>query len=104
MNTTTTSEGAVTSVGQPGLTARESDPVTMGWMVGAPPSPDKLIRFSDNSFLRFPQSRWSFSNMRQFLPTKVVRRGSAPSIPFPRAERDDLDRVTFQPIGATESM
>jgi CubicO group peptidase (beta-lactamase class C family) len=42
--------------------------------------------------------------MRQFLPTKVVRRGSVPSIPFPRAERDDLDRVAFRPIGAAESM
>lgn len=104
MNTTTTNEGAITSVDQPVLTARESDPVTMGWMVGAPPPADKLIRFSDNSFLRFPQSRWSFSNMRQFLPTKVVRRGSTPAIPFPRAERDDIDRVTFQPTGAGESM
>ena len=104
MKATTINEGSATSAEVPVLTARESDPVAMGWMVGAPPPADKLIRFSDNSFLRFPQSRWSFSNIRQFLPTKVVRRGSAAALPFPHAERDDIDRVTFQPIGAAESM
>ena len=76
----------------------------MGWMVGSPPPPDKLIRFSDNSFSRFPQTRWSYSNMRQFLPTRVVPRGDAVASDLPRAERSDLDAVTFQPIGRTESM
>jgi len=104
MKTTPISEGSVTSVGLPVLTASESDPVAMGWMVGAPPPADKLIRFADNTFLRFPQSRWSFSNIRQFLPTKVVRRGSTAASPFPRAERDDIDRVTFRPLGDSSSM
>ena len=58
----------------PPLDAQASDPVAMGWMVGSPPPPDKLIRFSDGSFDRFPQARWSYSNMRQFLPTRVVAR------------------------------
>jgi len=57
------------------LDARASDPVTMGWMVGAPPPQDKLIRFSDGSWFQFPQTRWSLSNIRQLMPTSVVRRG-----------------------------
>lgn len=34
----------------PPLDAVASDPVTMGWMVGSPPPPDKIIRFADGSF------------------------------------------------------
>ena len=60
----------------PALDARASDPVTMGWMVGAPPPADKLVRFADGSWFRFPQTRWSFSNIRQLMPTSVVRRGN----------------------------
>lgn len=81
------------------LDAITSDPVTMRWMIGSPPPPDKLIRFADNSFSRFPRTRWSFSNMRQLMPTKVVPRGDAPVSMLPRAERADLDGVTFQPLG-----
>lgn len=81
------------------LDAAASDPVAMGWMVGSPPAADRLIRFTDSSFYRFPQMRWSFSNMRQLVPTSVVRRGGDAVSPLPRAERTDIDAVTFQPIG-----
>jgi len=84
--------------------ARATDPVAMGWMVGAPPPPDKLIRFADGSWFRFPQTRWSFSHVRELMPTSVVRRGGGPASPVPRAERADIDALTFQPIGRTESM
>ena len=43
------------------LDAVASDPGPMGWMVGSPPPPDKLIRFADSSFCRFPRTRWSYS-------------------------------------------
>jgi len=86
------------------LDARASDPVAMGWMVGAPPPPDKLIRFSDGSWFRFPQTRWSFSNIRQLMPTSVVRRGDGLATMLRNAESADLDALTFQPIGRTESM
>ena len=85
------------------LDARASDPVTMGWMIGAPPPPEKLVRFADGSWFRFPQTRWSFSNIRQLMPTRVVRRGSGPAAPLMRAERKDIDARTFQPIGRTDS-
>jgi CubicO group peptidase (beta-lactamase class C family) len=86
------------------LDANASDPVTIGWMVGAPPPPDKLIRFADGSWFRFPQTRWSFSNIRQLLPTSVVARGAGPVTALPRAERADLDEVTFQPLGRSDLM
>ncbi len=83
------------------LDAQSSDPVTMGWMTGSPPPPDKLIRFDDGSHYRFPQTRWAFSNMRQFLPTRVVARGAARVYELPGAERSDIDGVRFPPMGAS---
>ncbi len=88
----------------PRLDARQSDPVTMGWMIGSPPPPDRIIRFADSSFFRFPRTRWSYSNMRQLMPTSVVARGDAQPHALPRAERSDLDEVRFQPIGLSDSM
>jgi CubicO group peptidase (beta-lactamase class C family) len=88
----------------PRLDARQSDPVTMGWMIGSPPPPDKIIRFADSSFFRFPRTRWSYSNMRQLMPTSVVARGDAQPHALPRAERSDLDEVRFQPVGLRDSM
>jgi CubicO group peptidase (beta-lactamase class C family) len=68
-------------------------------MRGAPPAPEKLVRFADGSFTRFPRTRWSFAHMRQLLPTAVVPRQDGPVVPLPRDERDDLDEVTFEPLG-----
>jgi CubicO group peptidase (beta-lactamase class C family) len=82
------------------LDATETDPVRMGWMVGAPPPADKMIRFGDGSFAKFPRTRWSYSRMQQFLPTSAVRRADRPIRPLPRDERTDLDAVTFAPLGS----
>ena len=86
--------------------AQESDPVTMGWMVGSPPLPDKLMIRTDGSSSRFPQRRWSLSNARQFGATTNVSRGLGPPAQLPRAERTDLDAVRFAPLGksAAETM
>jgi CubicO group peptidase (beta-lactamase class C family) len=85
-------------------TADQTDPVKLGWMVGSPPPADKIIRFADGSGYRFPQFRWSFSNFRQLVPTTNVARGLGAVAPLPRAERADLDAVTFTPLGKTEPM
>ena len=85
-------------------TAEQTDPVKLGWMVGSPPPPDKVIRFADGSFYTFPKFRWSFSNTRQLGPTTNVSRGLAPAVALPRAERTDIDAVTFTPLGKTEPM
>ena len=86
------------------LDAVASDPVAMGWMVGSPPPPDKLIRFADSSFARFPRTRWSYSHMRQLMPTSVVSRGSGAVSELPRDERTDIDQISFQPLGRPGTM
>jgi CubicO group peptidase (beta-lactamase class C family) len=86
------------------LDAIESDPVRMQWMIGSPPPPDKLILFADGSFARFPRTRWSYSNMRQLLPTSVVRRADRPVRTLPRDERSDLDAISFVPLGGGDTM
>jgi len=85
-------------------TAEQTDPARLGWMVGSPPPADKIIRKEDGSSYRFPQFRWTFSNARQFGPTTNVSRGTAPLVPLARAERSDLESVSFMPLGKTEPM
>lgn len=85
-------------------TAAQTDPVALGWMVGSPPPADKLIRFADGSGYKFPQTRWSFSNFRQLIPTTQVSRGTGAPAPLPRALRNDLDAVSFVPLGKDTPM
>ena len=84
--------------------AAATDPVTLGWRVGAPPPPERMIRFDDGSFMRFPQTRWSFSHWRQFLPSAEISRGDGPVSILPVALRNDLDSVTFTPMGGDRPM
>jgi hypothetical protein len=69
--------------------AQASDPITLGWMKGSPPPADKVIRSTDGSSFRFPQTRWVYSHMRELGPTSNVSRGLAAPAPLPRAERDE---------------
>jgi CubicO group peptidase (beta-lactamase class C family) len=93
------------AMAQPALpSAEQTDPNKLGWMVGSPPPPDKVVRFADGSGYKFPQTRWSFSNFRQLVPTTQVPRGLGAPSPLPRALRPDLDAVTFVPLGKTEPM
>lgn len=73
-------------------------------MAGAPSAPGKMIRFADGSWFKFPQTRWSFSNVRTLMPTSVVGRGTGPVTTLPRAEREDIDALTFQPLFRTDTM
>ncbi len=84
--------------------SQASDPVAMGWMVGAPPPPERLIQRDDMSFMSFPQLRWSFSHWRQFMPTAEISRGEEPTSVLPRRLRDDLDEVRFTPLGGDAPM
>lgn len=96
---------AVAQAAPPQLpTAEATDPVKLGWMIGSPPPPDRIVRFADGSMYRFPQLRWSFSNIRHLMPTSNVSRGAGNVSPLPRAERDDIDGITFTPMGRTEPM
>ena len=84
--------------------AAQTDPVALGWMVGSPPPADKVIRFADGSGYKFPQTRWSFSNFRQLMPTTQVSRGTGAPLALPRALRGDLDAVSFVPLGKDTPM
>jgi len=84
--------------------ADSSDPVKMGWMVGAPPPADRILRSYDGSFFEFPAMRWSVSNFRQLMPTVNVSRGLQAPIPFTTELRNDIDAVSFIPLGATQAM
>lgn len=84
--------------------ARASDPVMLGLMVGSPPPPDRIVAFDDGSFSRFPQLRWALSHWRELRPTAPIYRGNRPVSALPRAERDDLDEVSFTPLGGGPRM
>jgi len=80
------------------LDGHASDPRKLGWMLGAPPPPDKLITFAGDRFLDFPQIRWSLAHMRELAPTVAVRRGDAPRLSFGAPDHDDaaaIDELSF---------
>jgi CubicO group peptidase (beta-lactamase class C family) len=84
--------------------AADSDPVALGWMLGSPPPADRLVRYEDLSMYRFPQMRWSFANFRQLMPSTNVWRGDGKLSELPRALRDDIDGITFTPMGRSDTM
>ncbi len=84
--------------------AAESDPAVLGWMVGSPPPENRILRFEDGSYFRFPAMRWSVCHLRQLMPTVNVSRGLGAPTPLPRAMRDDLDALRFTPLGSTRPM
>lgn len=86
------------------LTAEESDPIKMGWMVGSPPPADKVVQFATGGTVRFPQTRWSFSNVRQLVTTTNVSRGLGAVSALPRQEMKNIDALTFQVMGTNDSM
>ncbi len=86
------------------MSAEASDPVKLGWMIGAPPPPDKIIRFSDPDYFSFPKLRWTVCHFRQLMPTVGVSRGLGAPIPFKRKIDDKIDAVTFTPMGGGAPM
>jgi len=70
-----------------------SDPTLLGWMDGSPPPAEKIIRYADDHFLKFPRSRWALSHMRELLPTVNVWRGSARSMDFGTPASTDVVTV-----------
>ena len=76
------------------LDAHSSDPVLMGWQQGFPPANVKRISWAESGHMRFPMHRYAFSNMREFLPTVRVGRGSGAVWELPLALRGDLDAIS----------
>jgi CubicO group peptidase (beta-lactamase class C family) len=84
--------------------AAQSDPRTIGWMVGFPPPADKLIMLPESNFFSFPKLRWSVCHIRQLLPTKQISRGIGAPVALKYALDDGIDTVTFTPLGGGEPM
>lgn len=86
------------------LDADSSDPAALGWMQGAPPPENKIVRFADGSYFQFPALRWSVSNFRQLMPTINVSRGLEAPVALPRALQTSIGAIRFMPIGSTQYM
>ncbi len=86
------------------LSAQQSDPVTLGWMQGFPPPPDKTIRFTDPDYFAFPKLRWTVCHFRDLMPSAGVARGSGGLRDLPEAPDPSLGAVTFAPLGGGASM
>lgn len=86
---------------QPGshLSAEESDPGQLGWMIGFPPPAEKLIMQPESDFFSFPKLRWTVCHIRELMPTKQVSRGIGSPVPLDSALDDGIDAVTFTPLG-----
>lgn len=89
-----------TAMAASALTAQESDPVRLGWMTGAPPSPEKRIMQPQSNFFTFPKLRWTVCHIRELMPTQQVSRGLAGSEPLEYRLDAEIDNLMFTPLGA----
>ena len=83
---------------------RDSDPASLGWMVGFPPPPDRIIGQPDSNYFSFPKLRWTVCHFRELLPTKQVSRGLGAPATLPRTHDTGIDDVSFVPLGGDEEM
>ncbi len=86
------------------LDAAASDPRTMGWMVGFPPPPERLVTPPTSNFMSFPRLRWAFCHMREMQATRRVSRGVGPASELSAAHDPAIDELRFTPIGGEEQM
>lgn len=75
----------------------------MGWMQGFPPAPDKLITFDNPASNVYPRLRWTFSHIRELVPTANVWRGPGAPSSLQSAPMD-LDNVRFKVMGTGEEL
>ncbi|MDH6591713.1 CubicO group peptidase (beta-lactamase class C family) [Variovorax sp. TBS-050B] len=101
VNTSTSAQTAApAALPDPQATSVEA----LGWMKGFPPPPDKLITFDNPAGGVFPRTRWSFSHVRETVPTANVWRGGGAASPLPAAPRADLEAVRYRPLGSDQTM
>jgi CubicO group peptidase (beta-lactamase class C family) len=86
------------------MSAEESDPGRLGWMTGFPPPSEKLIMQPESDFFSFPKLRWTVCHIRELMPTKQVNRGIGAPVPLQYDIDDNIDAVTFTPIGGNKLM
>jgi len=86
------------------LSAGESDPNALGLMKGFPPAPDKQVMQPQSNYFSFPKLRWTVCHIRELLPTQQVSRGLGAPTPLPYQLDSKIDKVTFTPLGADQTM
>ena len=86
------------------LTAKESDPQTLGWMQGFPPPKDKLITQPQSDFFSFPKLRWTVCHIRELMPTTEVSRGIGAPSKLDYALDKNIDAITFTPTNSKRPM
>lgn len=86
------------------LSAKDSDPIKMGWMQGFPPAKDKTLSALDGSFFQFPALRWGVVHMRQFLPTTSASRGLNAPHQFTYRLDSNIDNIEFLPLNTNQTM
>lgn len=101
---TLTSVSMISHADDTRLTAKESDPQTLGWMQGFPPPEDKLIRQPSSDFFSFPKLRWTVCHIRELMPTTEVSRGIDVPSKLSDALDKNIDAITFTPTGSNRSM
>ncbi len=77
-------------------TAKNSDPIALGWMQGFPPPSDKVIRGTDPDFFSFPKLRWSVCHFQQLMPSVEISRGNGKPTPLRRNLDPNIDGLTFR--------
>jgi CubicO group peptidase (beta-lactamase class C family) len=65
----------------------------LGYMKSFPPTADELVDNANR--VTYPRARWTQQHVREFVPTRNVRRGALPASVLPAAARN-LDDVEFE--------
>lgn len=86
------------------LSAEDSDPQKMAWMVGYPPPDARLIMQPESDFFSFPKLRWTVCHIRELMPTTQVSRGIGAPAPLTYAQDSNIDALTFRPLGSQREM
>ncbi|BDX06620.1 serine hydrolase domain-containing protein [Planctobacterium marinum] len=86
------------------LTAEDSDPRVLKWMMGSPPPEDKLIMQPQSNYFGFPKLRWSVCHIRELLPTKQVSRGLGNPHPFKYEIDPGIDSIQFRTPNENKEM
>jgi CubicO group peptidase (beta-lactamase class C family) len=84
--------------------ADSTDPVSLGWMQGSPPPPEKLIMQPDSNYFSFPKLRWSVCHLRELLPTKPISRGLGAPSTLEFALDAKIDNLSFTPMFSDQPM
>lgn len=79
----------------PILDGVQSEPVGLGIMQGFPPPADKTINILNAR--DFPQLRWTFSNIPNLAPTKVVASARENLYKFPVELDGNIGKIKFMP-------